>query len=109
MTDPELIDVLAGTLEVLAGKFRARLDSPSGFDPPALRGILKHAEAVCVEAVALADEPREDPTEEDLRALKAVAEDRETARGLGTAPTITAVTWELVAARLRWHGVAAED
>lgn len=105
MSADELVDTLAGSLELLANQ----LDAMEGHEPglmPGGRHALRRLRDQAREAAALAGEPRDDFTEELVLALRAVQNDWELAQGLGLEPTIHRITWEKVERALRKHGAA---
>lgn len=107
MSADELVDVLAGSLELLANRLGMMADlapAGGGFAADRLRSALAEMRDQAREAAALAGEPRDDPTEEMVLALRAVANDWELGRGLGLEPTIHRLTWEKVERVLRRFG-----
>lgn len=102
MSDAELVDALAGSLELLANRLDALL-GPNG-ETVYVYGVLADLRAQAREAAALAGEPRDDPMEDAVLALRAVANDWELGHGLGLEPTLHRLTWEKVERVLRRCG-----
>jgi hypothetical protein len=104
MTDAELVDTLAGSLELLANRLGAMADLVRLAGEATVQRALAELRDQAREAAALAGEPRDDTLEEMVLALRAVANDWELGQGLGLEPTLHRLTWEKVERVLRRCG-----